>query len=242
MRKNVVLSGIVSLIFLLSPLTFILGVFDAPTLVYPKASNSPVWKGRIEFSWNATGAPFYQYHINLPNGESLEETATSLKKTTTGLPIGNYSWAVRSCDTSPGTDINCGGWSTTEVFEIILAPAEFSGGFIPCGREIDDASTPGYDESDPCGVSHIFLLLKNLLDFVLWKLSLFIILGMAVFTGAISYFSFGRGKILVSIKSLWKSVFIGYLIALFAWFGVNLVLNLLGFQTKIFGQWWQLPF
>ena len=82
---------------------------------------------------------------------------------------------------------------------------EVSGGFIPCGRSADDASTSAFDESEPCGIQHIFLLLKNLLDFALWRLSLFILLVLAVITGAVSYFSLGEGKILVRIKSIWKS-------------------------------------
>ena len=218
---------------------FAFGEFDVPTLLYPTASDSPIWKGKIVFKWQ-TNAPFSQYHINLPSGESLKKTIASLEETTTGLSLGQYSWAARSCGNIGGTD--CEAWSPTQAFEIAAAPDEFSGAFIPCGRSTDSTSTPAFDESEPCGIQHIFLLLKNLLDFTLWKLSLFILLVLAVVTGAVSYFSFGGGKILVRIKSIWKSFFIGYFIALFAWFGVNLILNLLGFQAKIFGQWWSISF
>ncbi len=218
---------------------FALGALNIPTLLYPTASDSPVWKGRIGFKWQ-TNAPFSQYNINLPSGEALKETTASLEKTITGLSIGKYSWAARSCSNVEGTD--CGGWSPTKAFEIAPAPDEFSGGLIPCGREVDDTSTPGYDESEPCGIQHIFLLLKNLLDFILWKVSLLVLLILAVITGATSYFSFGGPNALKRIKTVFKSFFVGFLILMFAWFGVNLVLNLLEFQTQLFGKWWEIFF
>jgi hypothetical protein len=220
---------------------FAFGALDAPILLYPTASDSPVWKGKIVFKWR-TDSAFSQYHINLPNGEALEETIASLEKTTTGLQIGEYSWAARSCNSSQGADLNCGAWSAIEAFEIAPAPDEFSGGLIPCGREVDDASTPGYDESDPCGIFHIFLLLKNLLDFILWKVSLSVLLILAVITGATSYFSLGGPNALARIKTVFRSFFVGFFILMFAWMFVNIILMLFGFQFKFFGKWWEISF
>ena len=213
---------------------------DPPTLVYPTSEDSPVWKGQIRFQWETT-APFSEYHINLPTGESEGKIISSLQKTFTGLPIGEYSWVVRSCGDAQGA--GCGEWSELQVFKIAPAPPGTTGGLIPCGRQYDDTiATPGIDESEPCRISHLILLLKNVLDFTLWRLGLIIIAIMAVLTGAVSYFSFGRPEIILRIKSIWKSVFIGYLIALFAWLAVNVILNVLGFEVRLFGTWWQLPF
>lgn len=232
----VLLSGVL----LLSP-GFTLDALNAPAPVYPTQENSPVWKGRIEFKWTNTETQFYKYFLNLPTGESKSETISSTSHTVYGLKLGNYSWTVRSCDDNEGTD--CGEWSETQAFEIVPAPPGITGGLIPCGRQYDDTiTTPNIDESKPCGFPHLFLLLKNVLDFTLWKLGLIVIAIMAVLTGAVSYFSFGRPEIIVRIKSIWKSVFVGYLIALFAWLAVNIVLNVFGFEVRLFGTWWQLPF
>lgn len=239
MRKNAALSAIAPLVFLLFSPIFVLGALDAPTPLYPTASDSPVWKGQIKFQWQ-TDAPFSQYHINLPNGEALEEILASLEKIITGLPIGEYSWAARSCSNTEGTE--CGGWSAIQTFEIAPAPDEFSRGLISCGRNVDDTSTPGYDESDPCEIKHIFLLLKSLLDFILWKVSLATLLVLAVITGATSYFSLGGPNALARIKTTFRSFFVGFLVLMFAWMLVNIVLMLFGFQSEFFGTWWEISF
>ncbi|MDO8474118.1 MAG: hypothetical protein Q7S62_00995 [bacterium] len=219
---------------------FVFGALDTPTLLYPTVSDSPVWKGKIEFRWNATGAPFYKYFIDLPDGSAKTAIVPSSLVTIYGLEPGTYHWRVSACDDGQGA--GCVVWSGDETFEIVLAPAEFSGGLIPCGREVDDASTPGYDESDPCGISHIFLLLKNLLDFVLWKVSLFVLLILTVITGATSYFSLGGPNALARIKTVFRSFLVGFLVMVFAWMLVNIILTLFGFQSKFFGKWWEISF
>ena len=225
-----------SVLILIPALIF--GALNTPDLVYPTEKDSPVWKGQIKFQWNTT-APFSEYHLNLPSGESEEKVIGSLQKTFTGLPVGEYSWAVRSCNNAQGT--GCGDWSATQTFSIIPAPLEVTGGLIPCGRQYDDPLTAN-DESKPCGFSHIILLIKNVLDFVLWRLGLLIIVALAVFTGFFTYFSFGAPDIGVRIKTLWRALFVGYLVLLFAWVIINVVLGALGFQVQFFGSWWQLPF
>lgn len=220
--------------------TLILANLDAPTLQYPTASDSPVWKGKLEFRWNATGAPFYKYFIDLPDGSAKTAVTSSSLVPIHELEPGTYHWRVSACNDSQGAD--CGPWSKDAVFEIAFAPTEFSGGLIPCGREIDDASTPTTDESKPCSIPHIFLLLKNILDFILWKVSLFVLLILAVITGATSYFSLGGSNSLARIKTVFKSFFVGFLVLMFAWMFINILLMLFGFQSQFFGKWWEISF
>ena len=218
-----------SVLILIPALIF--GALNAPDLVYPTQKDSPVWKGQIKFQWQTT-TPFSEYHINLPSGESKEKVIGSLQKTFTGLPLGEYSWVVRSCSNAQGTA--CGDWSATQTFSIIPAPLEVTEGLIPCGRQYDNTLTAN-DESRPCGFSHLILLVKNVLDFVLWRLGLLIIAVLAVFTGFFTYFSFGAPDIGMRIKALWRSLFFGYLITLFAWLIVKIILNALGFEASLFG-------
>lgn len=212
---------------------FIFGALNTPNLIYPTEKDSPVWKGEIDFSWTRTKAPFYMHSIdNLSTGEQKTWTGTSTSHTIHGLALGDYRWRIRSCNDNEGTD--CSGWSTSQTFSIIPAPLEVTGGLIPCGRQYDDTLTAN-DESRPCGFSHLILLVKNVLDFVLWRLGLLIIAVLAVFTGFFTYFSFGAPDIGIRIKALWRSLFFGYLITLFAWIIVKIILNALGFEMSLFG-------
>jgi len=226
-------------VLLLSP-GLTLSAPDTPDLVYPTEKDSPIWKGKVEFTWKSTGAPFYKHSIDLPNGEQKTVVTSSTSYRTSNLELGeDYRWRVSSCNDRDGTD--CGQPSATQVFSIVPAPPGVTGGLIPCGRQYDDPLTTTV-ESTPCGFSHIILLVKNVLDFVLWRLGLLIIALMAVATAAVTYFSFGSPNIILWVKSAWRSVLVGYAIALFAWLIVNVILNVLGFEIRLFGTWWQLPF
>lgn len=231
-----------ALVFSLGPFSFAHAVLAKPTPIYPLTKDSPIWKGVVEFTWESTGASFYKHSIDIPNGEQKTAVISSASYKIYSLEAGgDYRWRVNSCGDQEGTV--CGQPSADQTFSIVSAPPELLGGLIPCGRQYDNTiATPNINESEPCGFSHIFLLLKNILDFVLWKIGLIVIAIMAVFTGAISYFSLGKPDILSRIKSIWRSVFVGYLLSLFAWLIVNVVLNVLGFDVKLFGTWWDLPF
>ena len=228
------------LVFSFGPFSFTHAALEQPLSEYPLTQDPPVWKGQVEFKWKSTGAPFYKHSIDLPNGEQKTVVTSSAYYRTSDLELGeDYRWRISSCNDRDGTD--CGQPSATQVFSIVPAPPGVTGGLIPCGRQYDDALTT-INESEPCGFSHIFLLLKNVLDFVLWRLGLLIIALMALATAAVTYFSFGSPNIILWVKSTWRSVIVGYLIALFAWLIVNVILNVLGFEVRLFGTWWQLPF
>ena len=143
-----------------------------------------------------------------------------------------------SCEDADG--LICGQWSDDENFIIIEASSQASGGLVPCGRRYDDPNTPEINESEPCGFKHIFLLLKNLLDFVLWRLGLIILVLLALLTGVIFYFSFGGPTVMAKVKSLLKSAITGYILILLAWMIINFLLIIFGFQVEIFGRWWQI--
>ncbi len=215
-------------------------VLEPPFIIYPKA-NEEVWAGAIKFDWSDTETNFYKYHINLPDGTSKEEVVNVSFKETYDLKVGNYSWGVSSCQDSGGE--NCGGWSNTESFSVIESPARISsGGLVPCGRKYDNLQTPNINEAEPCGLKHIFLLLKNTLDFLLWRLGLIILVLLIMVTGVISYFSMGAPTIIVRVKSLLKSAMVGYGVIFLAWIIINWILVILGFQVGIFGKWWQISF
>jgi hypothetical protein len=60
-------------------------------------------------------------------------------------------------------------------------------------------------------------------------------------SGVIYYLSMGNFNTTLRIKMIWRSTGIGSLIIFGAWTLVDLLLLFLGFQIKIFGNWWQFP-
>ncbi|MBI2123700.1 MAG: hypothetical protein HYU04_00385 [Candidatus Wildermuthbacteria bacterium] len=223
-------------------------------------------------SWNKTDAAnAYQYHLEYACRDAKETSSAckAYETTTKACPdetlhavieqeatvssnsftlpycMGKYTWAVRSClnndcsgpaETRSGFSNNSIPWTLRAV-----QPPPTGVGLVPCGKLTNEPATP-YDETDSCQPKHILLLLQNLLDFILWKISLFVLLVLAVMTGATSYFSLGGPNALARIKTVFKSFFVGFLLLMFAWMLVNIILMLLGFQPEFFGRWWEIQF
>lgn len=159
--------------------------------------------------------------------------------------MGQYEWKVLAClqDKCQNPPETRTTWSNGGVAWKLIAmqPPSAGTGLVPCGRLANDDATP-YDETEKCELKHAGFLLQNLLDFILWKVSLFVLLLLAVITGATSYFSLGGPNALARIKTVFRSFFVGFLILMFAWMLVNIILMLFGFQFEFFGTWWELSF
>lgn len=110
-------------------------------------------------------------------------------------------------------------------------------GLVPCGVDRDNPATLNWNEKDPCELKHTFLLVKNLIDFTLWKLTPIIVVIMVVATGAIFYFSWGSVNTLATVRRIWRYIGIGVLILMFSWLFLNFFLGILGFDINIFGRW-----
>ena len=127
-------------------------------------------------------------------------------------------------------------------FFIVAMPLSFADaqaqyGLVPCGVGIDNPGTPAWNETDDCELKHLFLLIKNLIDFALWKLTPLIIVIMVVATGVIFYFQFGDASVLATVRRIWHYIGIGVLILLFSWLFLNFLLGILGFDINVFGRW-----
>jgi hypothetical protein len=248
--------------------TFPLAGPDTPN---PSNGGSTFLTSQVSWN-NVLGANFYQYHLEYACRDEKETSERCLYKTQVDvcpadgsdpvtpslvvevekiissnsfeLPycVGKYKWAVRSC-----LDESCSVASPALLQDApiwtlaALQPPPTGVGLVPCGKPTNEPATP-YDETDSCQPKHILLLLQNLLDFILWKVSLFVLLILAVMTGATSYFSLGGPNALARIKTVFRSFFVGFLILMFAWMFVNIVLMLFGFQFEFFGRWWEISF
>lgn len=200
-------------------------------------------------SWQSVeGAKAYKYKIDYAtkDPEELDETCVAgqplVEEITTNHSarpplkcLGTYNWWLRSC-----LDINCVETSIlspmlTFTFIQPIPPAQF--GLVPCGRVSDSPETL-WNERDPCEIKHIFLLLKNIIDFVLWRVGLIALALLIIFTAVTSYFSLGAPGTIINIKQIWQRAGTGYLIMFLAWWIINIIVNIIGFTDT----WWSLPF
>ncbi len=209
-----------------------------PTNPYPK-NNGEFLTSENYLRWEGT-AKYYQYKVDYQGTEKIPLTIVYSKSAfipTNEFELGKYTWWVRAC-----LDKNCQETSKLAgPWHFNLVQEKCEKGLIPCGRGCDVLETP-YDERKPCQFKHIFLLLNNILDFLLWRLGLIIMVLLTVTTGVIYYFSMGVPQTMAKVKSLLKSAGIGYLIILLSWLIINWILIVLGYQVEFFGHWWQISF
>lgn len=221
----------------------------------PPTDPSPSDGGEIyppaKLSWNEVlGARYYQYKVDYTSRapeETRENCLNSIGKEVINKIVsfnsdisfldclGDYQWQVRSC-----LDEKCqvfGDWSSSWKFTLSSLPLPAWGGLVPCGRYTDDPHTP-WDERETCQIKHLFLMIRIILDFLLWKIGPIILVLLAVATGLLYYFSFGLPALIWKARSMLKMAGIGYLILLFSWTIINLVLKILGVPLR----WWIISF
>lgn len=197
------------------------------------------------FSWNSD-AKYFRFildYIQKSEQEAgdcplgTEEKITDSSSYLVSLDcLGEYQWQVRAC-----LDEKCDeeGESSIQNFTLdqTIPPAQF--GLVPCGRSSDNPDTP-WNERESCQIKHLFILLRNIIDFLLWRVTLIVLLLLVIATALIFYFSIGAPTMIIYVKGVWRAAGKGYAIIFISWIIINLVLNILGYQVGIFGQWWQI--
>lgn len=111
-----------------------------------------------------------------------------------------------------------------------FTPAPPTGGFVPCGRIIDDQTTPLINEHDPCNICAGFYMLKNVVNFVLTMA-----IGFGVFVlvlaGLLYALSGGNSGKIQSAKKAVKSALIGLAIVFSAWLLIAVILQAMGYAN-----------
>lgn len=240
-----------------SPLSFTTAKMPSPAVLAP-LTNGKVYASQVgnSLKWGSVpGANYYQYELNytaLSNLEVNENCVTGAQRygiTTSLQPsipleltcLGDYEWRARGC-----YDLNCteaGTWTEMTKFSFVDEDANPSYGLVPCGKISDNPET-NWNERDKCEVKHIFLLIRNIIDFILWTFAPLMLGILVMGTGIMFYFSirFQNSEFLAKVKTTWKYAGIGYGILFFSWVVLNIFLSLIGFQVGIFGNWWQAGF
>ncbi len=226
-----------------------------PAKPFPE-NNGVLYTNENIISWGkVSGAQAYQYkmkYLSLIEEETDEICSMSVgqqlvpqKKVLSNgdsislICLGKYQWQVRAC-----LDEACqetGEWSNWFFSSLEPSQARHEKGLVPCGRITNDPDTP-WNEREPCETRHIFLMIKVIIDFILFRVIPAVVVLMVLLTGLMFYLSTSTGSPdpIVRVKALWRSVIIGLGITFFAWMLVNIFLKVIGYQMSIFGNWYSI--
>ena len=116
----------------------------------------------------------------------------------------------------------------------------YAGGLVPCGLQTDNPNTP-YDETDPCTLCHLLILIDNIIDFFIFKLVPPIALLMITVAALMFIFSMDNPETISRAKRIISSVLIGMVIvyasySLVGWFLVSI--GLADWVENIYRDWW----
>jgi hypothetical protein len=193
-----------------------------------------------QLSWSAIkGSAAYHYVLTLTNPaetncqQGVVEGITQQTSQTMQMHcLGEYTLAVEAC-----VDAKCQSVSPKGEWAITLAQSTPSNtnSLAVCGTGYDNPDTP-WNEREECNPKHAALFVKIFLDFLIFKLSLFLLPFMILITAFLFYSPFGTPDLLEKVKSTWKAIGIGYALLIFAWLIVGIILSIVGFN----GLWWKI--
>jgi len=239
----------------------------APTTPIPASSATISTDGSI--SWDdVPGAKGYKYEISYSGSGDTSANCASAGKVLDGvttsnslalsamlqgknkLCVGGYSWTVQSCLTTNCESKNAnlasqlGGTSLTWTFNLAQSlPSSQQAGLIPCGQKNNLSDPYGIDERETCQFKHFFVMIRTIIDFLLWKLGIIALVLLIVYTGVLFLLPFYFKELTATtgtVKQIWKATGAGYLVMLFAWTIINTILSLLGYSFGV--PWWNFRF
>lgn len=168
--------------------------------------------------------------------------------------LGTYRWTIRACvaqdqNLNPPslacTEWTTGDWSKSWYFNILTERAAMGGGqrfeFCPQCRNLIPQNCQTPSPQNQCGLREIVQLIFNILNCLLWCISLVLLIILIGATGVILIMKASEFELLDRVKNAWKGYGIGLLIMFLAWSFLNLIFFALGWRRQIFGDWWN-PF
>ncbi len=225
--------------------------WEPPSDLQPEAGENIDPKKPI-ISWKGVGgARIYEYKIEIisvndddPKDE-CKDTIDPITGKTSAISVnlreklkcwGQYRWSITPC-LDAGCTIH--GPTVTETFEFmaeVLGEGE-SPGLVPCGQKAVNLNRPWLDETEPCGIKHLFIVLYIIVNFVLTTIAPLILVLLVLASGVIFYFSIKMEapNPVAKVKSLWKAAGIGIALLLFAWTITSLLLTVFGYRL---GPWY----
>lgn len=133
---------------------------------------------------------------------------------------------------------------------IVAAQVCPTGGLVPCGRSCDITSTTDIDESKPCQLCHLFVMIDRLIDFFLINILfpiavLMLVIAGALYIGAVFEILPGGFKTISQAKGIILSVILGLIVIFAAFIFIGLFfrqVDMADWTTNIYKNWWSQGF
>lgn len=113
--------------------------------------------------------------------------------------------------------------------------ADFCGGLIPCGRELDNPATEA-NEQDSCSLCHVAMLSNNSIQYLIEIASILALLALMI-SGLLYVMSAGNSEKKSSAKGYIMATIKGFAAIFLAWLIVDFVLSAWGFIDPLGGKW-----
>lgn len=149
--------------------------------------------------------------------------------------VGTYEYKIQPC-----VDPNCGdrgeGNALTGTFTVgSLKDSTSLANFTVCGQGSDNLDT-AWDESVDCSFGSVFLLIKLIINFLLFKVAFLLLPVLALISGGMFYLGMNGKDTIPTVKNIWKYAGIGYAVMFMAWLVVSWLLAIIGYEGV---TWWQ---
>ena len=121
-----------------------------------------------------------------------------------------------------------------------LIPDYTEAGLVPCGHSVDDLNTQDIDETDPCTLCHLFILLNNLFTYFFTIILPVTATGLMVW-GGFTLLTAGESKTkFEQAKNIITAAVVGLVIIFASWIFLNMFLSSIGVaEWTGLGSWWK---
>ena len=204
------------------------------------------WNGQTKYYWLTINynkpQPQTQSGCDISNpvvsqkieGKSCSSQNNCIPATVKTTCIGSYQWTIQPC-VDPDCSDKGNDNALTGDFSIKSGSAN-DNSLSVCGQAFDNPKTD-WDETQPCQVKDIFLLLKIMIDFLLFRLSVLLLPLLVLATGGLFYLSPNNPDLISKVKKMWQAVGIGFAILFMAWILVSWLMIAVGFSKP---DWWKI--
>lgn len=131
---------------------------------------------------------------------------------------------------------------------IFISDVAHAQGIVPCGRKTnvinhdkDGNVIDGPDETKKCTLCHFFILIDNIVDFLIFNITPPLFLLMMIIGGGMFILASGNPATITRAKKIVSTTLIGVAIIYGAYTIVGLFLQSIGLSewtTKVYSRWW----
>jgi hypothetical protein len=116
-----------------------------------------------------------------------------------------------------------------------MAGSNICGGFVPCGRMVNDPGTL-WDDTQSCNFCHGIMLLNQGMNFLMKIAGTVAVLALII-TGFLFITSAGNPERKNNAKETFKWVIVGFLVIFLSWLIVDFLLSAWGYLDPLGGEW-----